>query len=134
LQPFSASIHAVTDVTGFGLLGHAFEMATGSGVSLRLDSSQMEWIDGALDCARAGHLAGGLKNNREFVGDCAAFEASVPSEVQHLLYDPQTSGGLLVAIAPDQVEAAQRALRAAGCPAMLVGEVLPKTSPLIAIR
>ncbi|MCH6554460.1 MAG: selenide, water dikinase SelD, partial [Acidobacteria bacterium] len=101
LQPFSASIHAVTDVTGFGLLGHAFEMATGSGVSLRLDSSQMEWVEGALDCARAGHLAGGLKNNREFVGDCAAFEASVPPEVQHLLYDPQTSGGLLVAIAPD---------------------------------
>ncbi len=134
LQPFSASIHAVTDVTGFGLLGHAREMAAGSGVSLRLDSSQMEWIEGALECARAGHLAGGLKSNREFVGDCAAFEASVPSEVQHLLYDPQTSGGLLVAIAPDQVEAAQKALRAVGCPAMLVGEVLPKTSPLIAIR
>jgi selenide,water dikinase len=134
LQPFSASIHAVTDVTGFGLLGHAQEMATGSGVSLRLDSSQMEWIEGALDCARAGHLAGGLKNNREFVGDCAAFEASVPPEVQHLLYDPQTSGGLLVAIAADHVQAAQKALRAAGCPAMLVGEVLPKTSPLIAIR
>ena len=134
LQPFSASIHAVTDVTGFGLLGHAFEMATGSGVSLRFDSSQMEWIEGALDCARAGHLAGGLKSNREFVGDCAAFEASVPSEVQHLLYDPQTSGGLLVVLAPDQVEAAQKALRAAGCPAMLIGEVLPKISPLIAVR
>jgi len=130
----SFDIHGATDVTGFGLIGHARELAAGSGVSLAIDSSKLEWIDGALDCARAGHLAGGLKANREFLGGCVEFAAGVSGEVQSLLYDPQTSGGLLVALAPDQAEAAARALRAAGCAALLAGEVLPKSSPLLAVR
>jgi len=127
-------IHGATDVTGFGLIGHARELAAGSGVSLRFDSSKLEWIDGALDCARAGHLAGGLKNNRDFLGGCVEFAPGVPADVQTLLFDPQTSGGLLVALAPEQAEAAARALRQAGCAAMTIGEVLPKTSPLLAVR
>ena len=127
-------IHGATDVTGFGLIGHARELAAGSGVSLRFDSSKLEWIDGALDCARAGHLAGGLKNNRDFLGGCVEFAPGVPADVQTLLFDPQTSGGLLVALAPEQAEAAARALRQAGSAAMTIGEVLPKTSPLLAVR
>lgn len=134
LQPCGAAVHAVTDVTGFGLLGHAREMAAGSGISLRIDSSRIGLIDGALDCARAGHLAGGLKNNREFMRDCVAFVGNVPEELRRILFDPQTSGGLLVAIDPRQAGAAQQALREAACPAMLIGEVLPKTSPLISVR
>ena len=132
LAPFE--IHGATDVTGFGLIGHARELAAGSGVSLRFDSSKLEWIDGALDCARAGHLAGGLKNNRDFLGGCVEFAPGVPADVQTLLFDPQTSGGLLVALAPDQAEAAAKALRQAGAAAMTIGEVLPKTSPLLAVR
>jgi len=132
LAPFD--IYAATDVTGFGLLGHARELALAGGVSLRIDSSELEWIDGALECARGGHLAGGLKANREFLGGCVEFAAGVALDVQNLLYDPQTSGGLLAAIAPDQAAAAQKALREAGCAALLAGEVLPKTSPLLAVR
>ncbi len=127
-------VHAATDVTGFGLLGHARELAGGSGVSLAIDSARLEWIDGARDCARAGHLAGGLKANREFLGGCVEFAPGVSADVQSLLFDPQTSGGLLVALAPEQVEAAAKALRQAGCAALLAGEVLPKSSPLLAVR
>ena len=127
-------VHTVTDITGFGLLGHAHELATGSKVSLRLDSSAFEWIDGALECAAAGHLAGGLKKNREFIGDCIEFAGSVSEDLRNLLYDPQTSGGLLAAVAPGSVEAAQKALRDAACSAMLVGEVVEKTAPLLAVR
>lgn len=132
LAPFE--VHAATDVTGYGLLGHAREMAVASGVSLLFESAQVELLEGALECARGGHLAGGLKNNREFLGGCVEFAPGVPPELQNLLYDPQTSGGLLVAVAPEQTARAQQALRAAGCGAQLIGEVRPKTSPLIGVK
>ncbi len=134
LLPLRDAIHAVTDITGFGLLGHAREMAVASGVSLVIDSSQLEFLDGALACAHAGHLAGGLKNNRDFLSGCVEFSDSISPDVQALLYDPQTSGGLLVAVAPDEVEAARQALVAAGCRAAYIGEVIAKTSPLLGVR
>jgi selenide,water dikinase len=144
LLPLGDAIHAVTDITGFGLLGHAREVAVASSVSLVIDSAQIEFIAGALECAHAGHLAGGLKNNREFLGGpaerdsasprCVEFADHISPDVQALLYDPQTSGGLLVAVPPDEVEHAQQVLRAAGCAAAHLGEVLAKTSPLIAVR
>ena len=127
------AIHSVTDITGFGFLGHAWEMATASCVSLRLDSSKIELLSGALECARRGFIAGGLKKNREFVGDCAQFAENVPIELQQLLYDPQTSGGLFVALQPESEARACALLEKAGCPAMRVGEVVSKTSPLIEI-
>jgi selenide,water dikinase len=130
----AGAVHAATDVTGFGLLGHARELALASGVSLVLDSRQVAFLEGAMKCARNGFLAGGLKSNRDFVGNCVAFGGRVPAEVQDLLYDPQTSGGLLVAVAPDQAETARKALYAAGCAAMLMGEVVEKISPLISVR
>jgi len=134
LASVEGGVHAATDVTGFGLLGHARELAVASGVSLVLDSRQVEFLEGALECARAGHLAGGLKNNREFLGGCVEFAPDIAPAVENLFYDPQTSGGLLVAVAAEKVEAARQALLKAGCAAMLVGEVGEKTSPLIAIR
>ena len=103
-------IHAVTDVTGFSLLGHAREMALGDpahnidSVSFEIDHAAFEYFPGAIECASGGHLSGGLRNNRAFVGDCTAFTESVAPEFQDLLFDPQTSGGLLVAIAPETVD------------------------------
>ncbi|MBV9399005.1 MAG: selenide, water dikinase SelD [Bryobacterales bacterium] len=88
-------VHAVTDVTGFGLLGHAREVAVASAVTLEICSSKVPFLPGAVEYARAGALAGGLTNNREFTGPCV--EGS--SEFDDLLYDPQTSGGLLISIA-----------------------------------
>lgn len=127
------AVHSVTDITGFGFLGHAWEMAAASGVSLRLDSRTIEFLDGALECARQGFIAGGLKKNREFVGDCAAFADGISLEIRQLLYDPQTSGGLFISLHPEAVAQACALLQKSGCPAMLVGEVIEKRSPLIEI-
>jgi len=126
-------VHAVTDVTGFGLLGHAREMAIGSGVSMRLDHSAIAYLPGAVEAARNRFFSGGLANNREFLEGCVDFDASVPEEMRALLYDPQTSGGLLVAIAPEAAQHALVALQARQIPARIIGEVIPKQSPLIRI-
>jgi selenide,water dikinase len=87
-------VHSVTDVTGFGLLGHAREMAMGSGVTIEIDSSWVRFLDGAAEYARGGAIPGGLNNNRDFVSSCVASDRPVDD----LLYDPQTSGGLLLAM------------------------------------
>ncbi len=126
-----AAVHAVTDVTGFGLLGHAREMAAGSRVSFEFDHRQIEALPGALDAARAGHIAGGLKNNRAWLEGCVEFDDRVPEEWRLLLYDPQTSGGLLVAIAEARAAAAIEALRARGVAVRRIGRVVEKRSPLL---
>ena len=136
----TSPIHAVTDVTGFGLLGHAREMALGNSergiksVSLEIDHSAIAYLPGAVDAAREGFLPGGLKNNRDFIGDCVDFASSVPQEYRDLLFDPQTSGGLLIAISPESAEAAVSALDRHGISVSRVGKVIPKTSPLLFIR
>jgi len=131
--PLQGVIHAVTDITGFGFLGHAREMAAGSKVSLELDHARIPALPGALDAARAGFLAGGLKNNREWLEGCVEFAPAVPEEVRNLLLDPQTSGGLLVAIAESRAAAALAALSKRNVPARSIGRVIPKQSPLIRI-
>jgi selenide,water dikinase len=134
LEVDAGAVHAVTDVTGFGLLGHAHEMAVGSGVSLEIEYAKIEFLPGAVEAARAGHLAGGLKNNREFIGACAEFADGVPEEYRALLFDPQTSGGLLVALAADRAGAALAALERRKVAARLIGRVLPKQSSLLSTR
>jgi selenide,water dikinase len=99
LRPFEP--HAVTDVTGFGLFGHAYEMADRSGVRVRLESERFPAIDGALDLARKGVRTSGDPRNREFAGDrVAAYGLSATLDA--LAYDPQTAGGLLVALPADR--------------------------------
>ncbi|MGH9747073.1 MAG: selenide, water dikinase SelD [Candidatus Acidiferrales bacterium] len=126
-------VHAVTDVTGFAVLGHAREMAIGSGVSLNIDHSRIEYLTGAIEAARGGFFSGGMKNNREFVESCVEFATSVPDEFRALLFDPQTSGGLLVAIAPEAAKSALAAMERRGVSARLIGEVVAKGHPLIGI-
>jgi selenide,water dikinase len=133
-------IHAVTDVTGFSLLGHAREMALGDPahglepVSFEIDYASFSYFPGAVEAAREGHLSAGLKNNRAFVGECAEFETNVPSEYQDLLFDPQTSGGFLVAIAPDHADSTLSAFARHGVSARRIGHVIKKTAPLIMVR
>ncbi len=129
----AGTIHAVTDVTGFSLLGHAREMAIGSAVSLAIDHSVIEYLPGAIDAARAGFYSAGLKNNRRFIGDCVVFQDSVPDEFQNLLFDPQTSGGLLVSLEAAQAEAAIGTLAARDVSARRIGRVLAKRSPLMEV-
>jgi selenide,water dikinase len=126
-------IHAVTDVTGFGVLGHAREMAIGSGVSLKIDHARIEYLPGAIEASRAGFFSGGMKNNREFVESCVEFAESVTDEFRALLFDPQTSGGLLAAIAPDAADSALAAMEQRGVRARVIGEVISKRHPLIEI-
>lgn len=126
-------LHAVTDVTGFGLLGHAREMAIGSGVSLRIDHARIAYLPGAVEAARGGFFSGGMKNNREFVECCAQFEESVTEEFRALLFDPQTSGGLLAAVAPEAAGAALAAFDRRGVVAQSIGHVVDKTAPLISV-
>jgi selenide, water dikinase len=87
-------VHGCTDVTGFGLIGHAREMALASKVTIEIDPRAVQFLPGAVEYARLGAIPGGLKNNREFASSCV--EGS--SEFDDLLYDPQTSGGLLIAL------------------------------------
>jgi selenide,water dikinase len=87
-------VHGCTDVTGFGLIGHAREIALASNVTLEIDPRAVQFLPGAVEYARAGAIPGGLKNNREFASDCVEGN----SEFDDLLYDPQTSGGLLIAL------------------------------------
>jgi selenide,water dikinase len=126
-------IHAVTDVTGFAVLGHAREMAIGSGVSLKIDHERIEYLTGAIEASRGGFFSGGMKNNREFVESCVEFTGNVADEFRALLFDPQTSGGLLVAIAPEAAKSAQAAMERRGVPARIIGDVVSKRHPLIEI-
>ena len=130
-------IHAVTDITGFGLLGHAREMALGNpekgiaSASFEIDHKAFAYLPGAVQAAKDGHLPGGLKNNREFIGECAQFASSVPQEYRDLLFDPQTSGGLLISIAAEAGADVLAALQRRGTAARVVGSVHNKKSPLI---
>jgi len=127
------SVHALTDITGFGLIGHAREMALASNVSLIFQSANIPVIEGALDCIHAGYIPGGLKANREFAECLVGYESGVPEEVKTLLFDPQTAGGLLISVAADDSGALTRALHATGAPAVEIGQVLARTEPLIRV-
>jgi selenide, water dikinase len=91
-------VHGCTDVTGFGLLGHAREMALASNVTLEISASAVRFLPGAIEYSKAGAHSGGLKNNRDFVESCVLMPTGIPVEVEALLYDPQTSGGLLISL------------------------------------
>ena len=120
-------VHGCTDVTGFGLLGHAREMAIASGVTLEIDAGLVQLLPGALEYARMGAIPGGLENNREFVSGCVAGE----SELAALLYDPQTSGGLLISL--PEADAVELEKTYAG--AYKIGRVITKgEKPICLIR
>ncbi len=94
-------VHGCTDVTGFGLLGHAREMALASGVTLTISAPAVRFLPGAIEYSKAGAHSGGLHNNRDFVESCVTMPPEIPSEIEALLYDPQTSGGLLISLGSD---------------------------------
>ena len=135
----SRAVHAVTDVTGFGLLGHAREMALGDpgagtpAVSLEISYKSVPLLPGALDAVWDGMIPGGLNNNRDFLGDCVGFAPDISEEQRAILFDPQTSGGLLIAIAPDAEAAALKSLQRHGVKAARIGRVLPKAIPLLSV-
>ncbi|MGI9073447.1 MAG: selenide, water dikinase SelD [Bryobacteraceae bacterium] len=101
---FDLDVHGCTDVTGFGLLGHAREMAVASNVTLEISASAVRFLPGAIEDSKAGAHSGGLKNNRDFVESCVMMPPGMPVEIEALLYDPQTSGGLLISLGEDDAK------------------------------
>ena len=128
------AVHALTDITGFGLIGHAREMARASDVSLRLYASALPLLAGALECVHAGYIPGGLKANRDFAECVVQYDDGIPDDLRTMLYDPQTAGGLLISVASEDAADLQRALASAGVPAARIGEVLPSAKPLIQVK
>lgn len=115
-------VHACTDVSGFGLIGHAREMAVASGVTLEIAAESIRFLPGALDYARQGAIPGGLKNNRDFASCAVDLAAEAAPELEALLYDPQTSGGLLLSLAEADAAKLERTFAAA----YRIGRVLPR--------
>ena len=124
-------VHSMTDITGFGLIGHAREILRASDVSMTIHAGKIPILEGALDCIHDGHIPGGLNNNRAFAECMVEYDADVPEDLRTILYDPQTAGGLLVCTSAGEVLA--QALNSAGVPAVLIGEVLANTRPRIRV-
>ena len=127
------TVHAMTDVTGFGLIGHVREVARGSGVSVRLFASKVPLLDGALECVQRGYVPGGLKANRGFAEGCVEYADDVPEDLRTLLYDPQTAGGLLISVAEKDADRLVGKLQEAGVPGLEIGALENKKSPLIQV-
>src|SRR2546425_21332 len=111
----------MTDITGFGLVGHAIEVAKASGISIEIDLRKLPLLPGALEYSREGFCAGGLTNNREFFSKNHYIHDSIPPDQQNILFDPQTSGGLLIFSDPQDTDRLLESLRAAGVDAGEVG-------------
>ena len=93
-----------TDITGFGFLGHACEMADGSGVTLEIWSGQLPVIQESIELARMGIIPGGAYDNQAYVEDSVRFDADIKQEIRDVMFDPQTSGGLLISVAEDRAD------------------------------
>jgi selenide,water dikinase len=126
-------VHSCTDITGFGLIGHATEMAQASGVTLAIRASDVPVFEGVLEIVRKNH-SGGMESNTAHFGDGVETAKSVATELRDLLYDPQTSGGLLVAV--DQLEADRtlQTLAEAGVMAWRIGVAVPRGDRAIIVR
>jgi selenide, water dikinase len=120
-------VSGATDVTGFALLGHAWEMACASKVTIEIDASAVPLLDGALELASQGMLTSGDKTNREYVGVDVEIDEVVDQNITKLIFDPQTAGGMLIAIAEDKSEALLRTLNEHYPKARAIGRVLPES-------
>ena len=118
------TIHACTDITGFGLAGHGSELARASGVTLVIDAKKLPLLRGVLAIASTNR-SGGMGSNREHFGGMIQVDPALDGALELLLYDPQTSGGLLIAVSPDAADAASKALAEAHVEASLIGTVEP---------
>jgi selenide,water dikinase len=126
----NAGAHACTDVTGFGLIGHAYEMARASDVCLVIEAARVPLLPDVLDLIGQGMLTRGDKNNRAYVGDTVKIAPRVSREMQSALFDPQTAGGLLISIDRSKAEALVGEIEGAA----IIGEVQPRLDSLIQIR
>ena len=127
-------VKGATDVTGFALLGHAWELACASNVTIEIDSAQVPLIKGALDLVAEGMLTGADKTNREYVGEDVIFSDNIDSNLMKLFFDPQTAGGLLLAIAEEKADVLLRDLRQNYPRAEVIGKVAERGTNAIVVK
>jgi selenide,water dikinase len=127
-------VRGATDVTGFALLGHGWELAKASRVTIEIDSSSLPILPGALELAGQGLLTSGDKSNREYVGDDVAIAESLGKELGHVLFDPQTAGGLLIAIDAARAEALLERLRQHYPQAAIIGRAVEPGSHSLIVK
>jgi selenide,water dikinase len=130
----AAGVEAATDVTGFGLLGHLHRMLRASGVAGEVDAARVPFLPDAAELAAAGFVSGGTRNNEAFLGEHVELEAGLPPVVATLLHDAQTSGGLLLSVAPDRLGGLVTDLRERGIEPAVVGRVLEGPAGRIKVR
>ena len=118
-------VHACTDITGFGLLGHAYEMASGSGVTIRLDSKAIPLLDGCVELAEMGIIPAGAYRNMDYVKEHLRVTEGVKQVYVDLIADPQSSGGLLISLPPEEAADLVRRLQGVSSCAAIVGSILP---------
>jgi selenide, water dikinase len=127
------AVRACTDITGFGLIGHASEMAAASGCSIEIDSRSVPLLEDARDLV-AANSPGGARTNREHFGPGVRVSADVDASIVDLLYDPQTSGGLLIAVSTRHIDIVTSALSAAGVSSSRIGTVTASEKSRIVVR
>jgi selenide,water dikinase len=128
----AGAVHACTDITGFGLIGHASEVAAASRCSLEIDAGSVPLLEGARALV-PGNIPGGSRTNREHFESSVSVAAGTDGDLIELFYDPQTSGGLLIAVAAEHASGLLEALAGAGVPAWRIGRAVPQTDGGIAV-
>ena len=127
-------VKGATDVTGFALVGHAWEMACASKVTIEIDAKAVPLLEGAIDMASEGFLTSGDKSNREYVGSDVKVDESVDPNLVKLLFDPQTAGGMLIAITPDRAGNLLERLRENYPHAAVIGRVCPREAASVTVK
>ncbi len=127
-------VHAATDVTGFGLLGHLYEMASASGVSVQVCSREIEFMADVLEYASMGLIPGGAYTNRDYLGDKIQFDQGLDPVIRDLLCSPETAGGLLVAVDATRAGQLKNAWKENGIPAIMIGQVTEPGESVIEVR
>ena len=127
-------VKGATDVTGFSLLGHAWELARASNVTIEIKSGSVPLLEGALELAAAGMLTSGDKTNREYVGEDIKIDGSVDQNLLKLLFDPQTAGGMLISVSEYQAQTLLKRLRENYSRASVIGQVIERGERSIGVR
>ncbi len=128
-------VHACTDITGFGFLGHTTQLAKNSRIGIVIDSTSVPFFPEAGELAKQGFCPAGLQRNREVYSHCVEMTSEIPIHIQNILFDPQTSGGLLICVAPGKAELLLRRLREAGVEeAVIIGEVVSNPKQVVTVR
>lgn len=127
-------VNSLTDITGFGLLGHALEMATGSSVTIKINHKNVPVISKALEYAKMGLVPAGAYSNRKYVGENVYINENVPKDIEDILFDPQTSGGLLISIRKENLDSLLEQLKSTPTPYGVVGEVFEKEKHYVIVE